>query len=861
MRTLNTELVRKIDADFQKTLEMAGRKRSEIEKVLSDCSGTVADCYKFLYAYMPMADVANYPAELFRDHVVSCLENTTKMPWADQIDDETFLNFVLMIRVNNENLEHYNDIIFNEVYPIVKDLDIEKAALAVNMWCFSRATYCGSDGRTVSPLTMMRNTNGRCGEESTFLTCSMRSVGIPARQCYCPRWCDSNDNHAWGEVLVNGKWRYLGACEPDPILDSGWYREGAARQLLTNTRIFSGIVPKGATLVSNTERIKEINTLSIYSENIRRVCFNIVRNGVPEAGVRFRLGVINYNEVFDYVDTITDSTGKVYFDTNPGDILVTAQKDGKILFTKADIRTSDTFEIDIAKAVLPEELPAVMEFELVPPQLDKKDTRTVPEDVLAKHRADSAAADKKRKDYKATFYGEESQIDLCDKYPEFAEDIKWFFINSQGNHSQVREFLKDDDIALRVEMLATLSKKDFGDFHADVLEKQFCHQKQYFGKMDEDIFYNYVLAPRIANEWLSAYGPEIDAFFSDEQKNAFRKDPVLIGKYVDEHIKDSSSVDYASLVALPYGLLLTEYGTPRSGKVLKTAICRALGIPSRFNDFYLDGKWYYMNGSEVGAEKTAWLKIETEEKDFFGVMSVTRYENDEFSDSFMFGSFRRPRRKDRKKAQRDMGDMPPKPDEIKVEPGLYRILTTRRLHDAPKPMRNALLVRAYHFMINDGEHKVVQPIVRDAVETQTVNIDIPQLMVKDMDGNEFDVRTLGCGIYGWLEITKEPTEHLFNEMLSMPREYKEIQNRVYFIVKKPEDFAHVTFKKILAEFPGIRVFYDSDDVDGKLFASIKETDRKLPLVVVADANCKIHSVSTGYNIGSAGRLYNALIKL
>lgn len=59
------------------------------------------------------------------------------------------------------------------------------------------------------------------GEESTFLVAALRSVGIPARQVYTPRWAHTDDNHAWVEAWADGKWYFLGACEPEPVLISG----------------------------------------------------------------------------------------------------------------------------------------------------------------------------------------------------------------------------------------------------------------------------------------------------------------------------------------------------------------------------------------------------------------------------------------------------------------------------------------------------------------------------------------------------------------------------------------------------------------------------------------------------------------
>ena len=79
---------------------------------------------------------------------------------------------------------------------------------------------------------------GRCGEQSTFTVTALRAVGIPARQCYTPRWAHTDSNHAWVEVWINGKWYFLGACEPDPELNMGWFANPSTRAMMVHTTIF-----------------------------------------------------------------------------------------------------------------------------------------------------------------------------------------------------------------------------------------------------------------------------------------------------------------------------------------------------------------------------------------------------------------------------------------------------------------------------------------------------------------------------------------------------------------------------------------------------------------------------------------------
>lgn len=69
----------------------------------------------------------------------------------------------------------------------------------------------------------MKTSWGRCGEQSVFTVTALRAVGIPARQCYTPRWVHTDSNHAWVEAWIDGKWHYMGASEPEAELDVAWF--------------------------------------------------------------------------------------------------------------------------------------------------------------------------------------------------------------------------------------------------------------------------------------------------------------------------------------------------------------------------------------------------------------------------------------------------------------------------------------------------------------------------------------------------------------------------------------------------------------------------------------------------------------
>lgn len=180
---------------------------------------------EFLYAYMPLSDLADYNPEFFLKNVRMSLLAREEMPWGKTLPEEEFLHFVLPVRVNNENLDSFRMVMYPELKERIKGLSMKEAVLEINHWCLEKVTYRGTDSRTSAPLSTIKKSFGRCGEESTFTVSAMRAMGIPALQIYTPRWAHSDDNHAWVEVWVDGTWKYLGACEPDADLNMGWFSE------------------------------------------------------------------------------------------------------------------------------------------------------------------------------------------------------------------------------------------------------------------------------------------------------------------------------------------------------------------------------------------------------------------------------------------------------------------------------------------------------------------------------------------------------------------------------------------------------------------------------------------------------------
>ena len=263
---------------------------------------------EFIYAYAPLSDLADYQPEFFLKNVQYSLKARAEMPWGKTIPEEEFLHFVLPLRVNNENLDNFREVMYSEITNRVKGMDMKQAALEINHWCHEKVNYRGTDSRTSAPLSTVKKTFGRCGEESTFTVTALRTAGIPARQVYTPRWAHSDDNHAWVEVWIDGKWHYLGACEPDVDLDMGWFDEPAKRVMLVHTRAY-GKYFGAEEVLTPEERFSELNLTSHYATT-KKVTISVKnQDGSPADSAKVEFQLYNYAEYYPIATGFTNQQG------------------------------------------------------------------------------------------------------------------------------------------------------------------------------------------------------------------------------------------------------------------------------------------------------------------------------------------------------------------------------------------------------------------------------------------------------------------------------------------------------------------------------------------------------------------------
>ncbi|OWA37978.1 hypothetical protein B9G55_07145 [Saccharibacillus sp. O16] len=599
-----------LEVCFNHRRELSRHREQELFGVLAgDLSDEERLALEWLYAHMPINDLADYTGELFLAHVRQALNMRSEMPWGAEVPDHLFLHYVLPPRINNERLEDYRSVIAGELLERVQHLSMTEAVLEANYWCYEKATYTGSDARTLSPLGLIRSAKGRCGEESTLTTAALRSIGIPARQCYTPRWAHVDDNHAWVEAWVDGAWHYLGACEPEPALDRGWFDGPARRAMLVHTRVSAGYPgPEPITVTGGSHT--EINLLANYAPTRTLTVQVVDRSEVPAAGADVQFQLYNYAELHPIAQLQTDEQGRTSFVTGYGDLVVRAAQGGwwgeTIVrgFGAESVKESILLTLDHQGQ--PE---GNLDFELTPPREIAAAEDSVDEAMLTRHGQRMTEGEQIRAAYERTFADEEQAAALADRLRLDASRVLAVLQGARGNAAEIAAFLEEHasrygEWPLR--LLESLTAKDWIDSDRRTLDDHLLHGLEaladYAPGLDlaspadwagdsgangsaaplpEDLAH--VLNPRVRWERLAPYRGALRAAFTAEERAAFRADPRKLARMVTANWTVRSDLTPIPGKASPAGTWALKTGDRESVEILLIALCRSLGIPARLH--------------------------------------------------------------------------------------------------------------------------------------------------------------------------------------------------------------------------------------------------------------------------------------
>lgn len=843
------KFMQEIERSFEAQLNRLGERRTEVEAALVKCSNDEAEALKCLYASMPVSDAADYEAELFLSYAKHGVFLWEAGPFAGTIPEEIFAGYILHHRVNNEDLTPCRPFFYEKLHKRIEGLSMAKAILEINYWCAEEATYRTTDDRTASAECVYRSAYGRCGEESTFAVSVFRSVGIPARQVYVPLWSHCDDNHAWVEVWSDGTWKFLGACEPEEVLNKGWFTNASSRAMMVHSRWLLPVRPKEEQ-VGRTGMALVANQLKTYAKTTTVEVTVLNVDSTPASGAEIRFGVLNYAEFGEIACARADAKGKKVLETGFGTLQVTAYKDGAYAEQLVDVAERHSCILRLGQTACQ---PDVWTEMIVIAPKDSPVNRCVQsEEEILFGREKSRKATKKRMAKEAAFYDEDVAVKAAECMPErFRARAVEIMKLACGNQREIAKFLeKEMEPALKMELLNSLREKDYLDITADSLEEH-CRQAAVFaGKWDKELFVPYILCPRVDNEMIRPFRRFLLSWLSEKERQKMAEEPKYVWEFVCAHLKSDEQLEYGNLITSAQGAFTTGYGSALTKRVVSVQILRTLGIPARLNpsdqilEVWKDGAFVALEEYEGQSEvRTAGIVVEQQEG-----KTWTYYQNWPIAkfDGTKYQTLR----------LSDESGLPVY-GEIPLFPGQYKILTANRL-----PNGN-VFAKQFVFVLKEGEkrHIVLEQKEADVKDMLEENA-ITDFTVQKEDGTQCHLSELVKekeGLFLWLEEGKEPTEHLLNEIRQRSEAYNQLLANLYFVVRDMEVKKDPTLAKTLAELEHAQFLVDDFGVDMETLARRMYLEPgKLPLIVIVDQEMRgIYGVA-GYNVGSADMILKIL---
>lgn len=573
------------DRDFRRVVEDDLKSRASVLQAADvdlesmGLSDDERQALEFLYAYMPLGDIVNKTPEYYLSHYHMTLKALDQMPWGSSVPEREIRHFVLPVRVNNENLDDARAVFYDELAPRVKDMSMYEAVLEVNHWCHEKAVYMPSDRRTSSPLATVRTAYGRCGEESTLLVAALRSVGIPARQVYTPRWAHTDSNHAWVEAWVDGEWYFLGACEPEPVLNLGWFNAPASRGMLMHTNVF-GRYDGPEEIVRETPNYTEINVIRHYAPESACVDVTVVdKDGKPVEGAQVNFKIYNYSEFNSVAYKLTDAQGKTVLTAGLGDMMVHATKDGRFGFAKVTYGKDEAVSIILEYeegSVIPH-----MEMEVVPPG-ENAQLPEVTDEQRAENTRRMEYEDSLRNAYVDTFFDAREALEWAGSFkriiPDQNQRLADLLVASRGNHAEITSFIKEasrkDRFSSALHLLESLTEKDLRDTPKCILDDHLYNGPEGEGQID------HVLCPRVDTELLTPYRAYFQQNIPEALVDSLHSDPALFVAWCRENLTlhDDMSLRYVQLD--PRRVWETRLADKGSREIFFVTVCRSFDVPA-----------------------------------------------------------------------------------------------------------------------------------------------------------------------------------------------------------------------------------------------------------------------------------------
>lgn len=815
--------------------------KSELYSLKEIEEADVMEALYYLYAFMPLSDIGDYKVETFLDFARQGAFLFNEGEFKGAANEEMFAEYVLGARINNEDIVENRKIFYDRVKSLIKGKTMKEAVIDINYWCSSKVTYRSTDGRTANPITVYNNTYGRCGEESTFGVSVFRSVGIPARQVYVPLWSHCDDNHAWVEVWCDGKWYFLGACEPEDELNQGWFLNASKRAMMVHARCYDPELEKD---VNEGVGIPvAVNALSTYAPT-REIFVKVMNEaGEPFAGTKVYYKVINYSMPGEIAVTCTDEEGVTRLKTGRGSLLISAYENGNY----GEVLVDTAEDIQITLVLSPDGYKKTEgSFIMRAPSLVNS--------AKVENKAKSEASDARKKEeaekraYKeASLFDREAAERTIKRFKGKDEEILSFaLLKSCENQRELQKFISEKreiPDKWKVGLIDSLTQKDYQDTEAETLFNHCLYtDEKLFDKYPREIFYKYILCPRVDFEMIRPYRKFLSERFEGAKVSNIDEIRALFNE-VDAKLKEKPEYEYSSLISSAYGAFSIGYASEKSKRVIFIQLLRSLGVPSRLNpndrrmEVYLDDGFIAIEEEKESPKGSLKLDFEAGVNwSYYDNFSLLVYSEGDFKPLYL-----------------DMEDIKKDGGVLKLNAGTYRLITSNRL-----PNGN-IFAKSVTTEVKEGESTRLPVTLYEAgISDMLSDYPIRNIVFEDEKKDKTSIEEItkdNNAIFIWLSARAEPTEHILNELHDKKDLFNKLKTKVCLVVKSEEELKDANIGRIIGELSNKVILFESFDTEaGKLARELYLEPGLYPLICVVDKAGKGVYGTAGYNVGTADML-------
>ena len=789
-----------------------GERAKPLQAHLEQTAGDKRVLLELALGTLPVSDLASVPfavLESYADHALFLREHS---PYCCDVPEDIFLHCVYYPRINSEELVDCRRFFYDKLQPEVEGLPATEAALAVNRWCAAQMTYESTDLRTIHPLTAYSCGLGRCGEESTFGVTALRAVGLPARQIYVPWWSHCDDNHAWVEVYTGDGWHFLGACEPEPALDRGWFVNASSRAMVVVGRRFFDYSGEGLgdeQLVLKSGICLAYNQVGRYAQTAPITVTVHTPEGSPAVGAWVRFYVENTAAAACIAALETDEAGQVQLEAGLGSCLVEAECDGRFTWETITVDGPQTLVLTPDQR---EPKEGMRDWDFSAPETGHKHKSALTPAQQAE-KAETLREAKQKRLARIQGYWQES-------YQTGDPALDRVFRLAGGHAQALWDFFQTYGQPAR-QMLLHLTEKDWRDADPAVLAAHLQATND-MPNQEAETFLSYVQCPRIGYETLSDWRTAVEQALTPAQKETFRTQPEVLWNWIQDNFREGSYRWHPVLWLQPDAALKLGAADEKGRRLLFVAVLRTLGVPARLDP--VDGRAQYLAQegfctveADAPQEPQAVLHLQVDPSMAYGQSwGLSRW----------CGGWQ-PLELENQNTE-----------ALSLAKGLYRLHTVNRLPNGNQ------LIRLETFRLN--EERALRAEKREAAPEQLL-AHYPVVLPVPAKGLEWQL---------YLECGAEPTEHVLNELREAADRVRSQMKQgltVRLLLPNAQDRQDPTLQKTLAALPGVVV----EETDFAA-AALETLARSLylepglwPLMTLTNGEVSYYG-HAGYAVGTVG---------